>query len=258
MTDWGDGEYERTAAQLQPVAEVLVRAAAVRSGERVLDVACGTGNAAVLAARAGARATGVDAAPRLVEVARERAAAEGLEATFQTADAVALPFGDGTFDVALSVFGVIFAAPAERAATELLRVVRPGGRIVLTSWAPEGPIHEAGRLVGRAVAAGSGDEPQRQPGWGDPDALRHLFTPAAVAVRDERLAFTAESPESWLREQRAHHPLWRSARAALEPDGRWSELEQRVDTLLTRANEDPGAFRVTSRYLLATVKKPAV
>jgi SAM-dependent methyltransferase len=245
MIDWGDGEYEDTARQLEPVAEVLVRAAAIHPGEEVLDVACGTGNAALLAARGGGRVTGVDAAARLVEVARGRATEEGVEAKFETADAAALPFGDGAFDVALSVFGVIFAAPAERAATELLRVVRPGGRIVLTSWAPEGPIHEAGRLAAAAVAAAEGGEPQppRTPGWGDPDVLRRWFAPAAVAVRDEQLAFSAQSLELWLHEHHAHHPRcgarsvhgWRGPERGPSSSGAWMRCSSRPTRTLARS-----------------------
>lgn len=194
MLDWGDGEYEHTATQLRPVAEVVVRAAAVGRDEDVIDVACGTGNAALQAARAGARVTGVDASERLGQVARERASAEGLELTFQAADALALPFADGTFDLALSVFGVIFAAPAERAAAELLRVVRPSGRIVITSWAPEGAIFEAAMLARRAVTAAVGSEPPSMSGWGDPEVLRCLFAPADVEVRNEHLA---SPPHRW-------------------------------------------------------------
>lgn len=256
MLDWGDGEYEHTATQLRPVAEVVVRAAAVGRDEDVIDVACGTGNAALQAARAGARVTGVDASERLGQVARERASAEGLELTFQAADALALPFADGTFDLALSVFGVIFAAPAERAAAELLRVVRPSGRIVITSWAPEGAIFEAAMLARRAVTAAVGSEPPSMSGWGDPEVLRRLFAPADVEVRNEHLAFTAASLEEWLAKQRTLHPVWRATRATLESTGGWPELEQRVRELLHAANEDPGAFRTTSRYLLTTVTKP--
>src|SRR3954462_10924744 len=127
MVDWGVGEYEQTAAELEPVAEHVVALARLEAGERVLDVACGTGNAALLAARTGARATGVDGAPRLIEVARTRAAADGLAPAFVVGDVHQLPFGDGAFDVVLSVFGVVFADDPPRALGELVRVLRPGG-----------------------------------------------------------------------------------------------------------------------------------
>ncbi|MGI8728589.1 MAG: class I SAM-dependent methyltransferase [Solirubrobacteraceae bacterium] len=191
MTDWSPGAYERTAAQLEPVAEVVVGAADVQAGDRVLDVACGTGNALLAAAARGASVSGVDLAPRLVEVARGRAADAGIEADLRVGDATALPFDDDAFDAAISVFGVIFAAPAQEAAKELLRVVRPGGAAVVAAWCPEGPIHEAAQLARRAV-----------------EELSSLFAPAAVRITERRLAFTASSPRAWVDDQLDHHPLW--------------------------------------------------
>src|ERR671930_795218 len=141
--DWGLGRYEDTAARLEPAARVVVERAAPAPGEHVVDVGCGTGNAALLAAERGARVTGVDPAARLLEVARQEAAARRLDATFATGTAAELPLADGVADVALSVFGVIFAPDPRAAATELARVTAPGGRIVVSAWIPSGPIHEA-------------------------------------------------------------------------------------------------------------------
>src|SRR5262245_36034551 len=138
--DWSVGQYEDTASQLLPAAEVLVEEAALRHGERVVDVGCGTGNAALLAAARGARVTGVDPALRLLEVARERAAAEALDVTFLEGEAAALPLADGSAEVILSVFGVIFAPDAEAAAAELARVSADEGRILFTAWIPGGAI----------------------------------------------------------------------------------------------------------------------
>src|SRR5687768_12884513 len=134
MDEWGVGRYEETARELAPAAEVAVAALGLNGGERVLDVACGTGNAALLARAAGAKVTGVDTSPRLIAVARERI--PGGE--FLEGDAAALPFGDAAFDAAVSVFGVIFARPVENAAAEIARVVRPGGKVVITTWPPRG------------------------------------------------------------------------------------------------------------------------
>lgn len=137
--DWSVGRYEQTAEQLLPAARVAVEHAAPIKGEHVVDVGCGTGNAALLAAAQGARVTGVDPAKRLLEVARELAKERKLDATFVSGEAAALPLRDGEADVVLSVFGVIFAPDPGAAATELTRVARPAGRIILTAWIPEGP-----------------------------------------------------------------------------------------------------------------------
>jgi len=151
MIDWSAGTYELTAAQLAPAAERAVGAARITPGERVLDVACGTGNAAILAAFGGAQVTGVDQAERLLEVAAGRARAAGVEIDWQAADALALPFEDDAFDAVLSVFGVIFA-PAEPAAAELVRVTAPEGRVVLVTWTGEGVIAAASGVMRRAMA----------------------------------------------------------------------------------------------------------
>lgn len=255
MTDWGTGEYERTAQAIAQAADRALVAAAPRPGERLVDVACGTGNAALRAARAGADVVGVDLAERLLDVARGAAAAEGLDATFVTGDATALPFPDDTFDVAISVFGVIFARPGEQGAAELLRVVRPGGRIVVTTWVPEGAIHDVGRLAQEAVDALTPDpEPGPPPSpWGQEEGLRRLFAPHPVEVGEEPLVFTGRSPEAWLQEQFDHHPLWLSLRAELTGTALWDDLVLRIREVLEAANEDLSAFRTTSRYLVATV-----
>jgi len=253
MTDWSPGAYERTAAQLEPVADVAVGAADVQARDRVLDAACGTGNALLAAAARGAWVSGIDLAPRLVEVARERAARAGVEADLRVGDATALPFDDRVFDAAISVFGVIFAAPARDAASELLRVVRTGGRIVVTAWVPEGPIYEAGQLARRAVdeLSGSAAEPLRNPSWGDPDELSALFAPATVGITEQHLAFTAPSPTAWIDDQLDHHPLWIGVAQTL--GDRMAAVREEVVQIMIDGNEDPGAFRTTSRYRVVHV-----
>lgn len=143
--NWGDGNYERTARTLEPAAEVALDTAEIAPGERVLDVACGTGNAALAAAQRGARAVGVDPAEALLTIARDRATAVGADAEFIVGGALDLPVADAAFDAVVSVFGVIFAADADGAAAELLRATRPEGRAVLTSWVPSGPTSAVGR-----------------------------------------------------------------------------------------------------------------
>jgi hypothetical protein len=147
----------------------------LRPGERVLDVACGNGNVSLAAARRFCQVTGVDYVPALLERARERAKAEGLEATFQEADAEDLPFADASFDVVLSTCGAMFAPDQEQTASELLRVCRPGGRIGMINWTPDGYVGELFRAIGRYLPPPPGLRPPVL--WGSPERLRELFGP---------------------------------------------------------------------------------
>lgn len=255
--DWSVGRYERTAEQLLPAARVAVDRAAPAEGEHVVDVGCGTGNAALLAAARGARVTGVDPAERLLEVARQAAREAGLDATFVAGEAAALPLRDGEADVVLSVFGVIFAPDPSAAAAELVRVTGSAGRIVLTAWIPEGAISELTRVSRQAVMEALGAPPGPQPfAWQDRDALAGLFGPLGfdVEVAEEQIAFTASSPREYLDVESGDHPLWVAGRAVLEPLGRVDALRDRALEILQRRNEDPDAFRVTSRYVVATAR----
>jgi SAM-dependent methyltransferase len=168
VVDWGAGSYETTAAELAPAARAVVERAGVVPGAGVVDVACGTGNAALLAARRGARVVGVDGARRLLEVARERARADGVVLDLREGDVHALPVNDAAADVVLSVFGVIFAQDPAQALREIARILRPGGRVLITAWIPAGPIDAMlaamGRIVGRVT---SGPPPKRFP-WAPP------------------------------------------------------------------------------------------
>ena len=150
MVDWGMGRYEQTAAELAPVAGHVISLADLQRGEAAVDLATGTGNAALLAARAGAVVTGLDAAARLIDVARARAAAEGVEAEFVVGDIEALPFEDDSFDVALSVFGLIFAGDARRGFDEMTRVLRPSGRALFRCGLRPGPTEAEPRSPRRA------------------------------------------------------------------------------------------------------------
>ena len=257
--DWGVGHYERTAAQLAPAAQVVVEHAAVRAGERVVDVGCGSGNAALLAAGRGARVVGVDPAPRLLEVARAEAAARGLDATFEQGDAAQLPLGTGEADVVLSVFGVIFASDAAAAIAEMARVTAPGGRIAISAWIPEGTISDGMQVVREAIARALG-EPPDPPGfaWHDRDVLGDLLAAhgfGEIAVHEERLAFTAASAREYLDSEGENHPLAVAGRALLERSGEGPAVHERMLAIFEAGNEDPDAFRVTSRYVVALARR---
>ncbi|HEX8085149.1 MAG TPA: methyltransferase domain-containing protein [Solirubrobacteraceae bacterium] len=249
MADWGVGEYEVTARRLEPAADEAVRALGSERGDRIVDVGCGTGNAALVAARLGATALGVDTAPRLVEVARERAAAEGLDATFAVGDALALPAEDGEFDGAVSVFGVIFAEP-EAAARELLRVVRPGGRIVVTTWTTDGATPRAIAAMTEALGA-----PPQKPRWSDPEFVRSLFAPHGVEIEIASLAFEAESAAAYVAEHAETHPMWLAAAPRLRELSRYDEVVAKATAIFDEANEDPSGFRITSRYHVVKVAR---
>ena len=170
---WSSGDYNRIAALTVAVNETLVTSAQVAPGEDVLDVATGTGHAALAAARVGARVTGIDYVPELLDIARQRAAAERLDVDFVEASAEQLPFADDSFDVAISAIGVMFAADHDRAAAELVRVVRPGGRIAVASWTRSGFVGGILGIVGRHVSPPAGAQPPVR--WGDEDVVAELL-----------------------------------------------------------------------------------
>src|SRR5918998_678822 len=145
---WQTGDYPRVGNTLQIIAEMLVEAADVRAGQRVLDVACGQGNVAMAAARRFANASGGDYAANLIAQGRERAAAEPLPIEFTEGDAERLPYPDASFDLTASTVGVMFAPNHQRAADELVRVTKPGGRIALANWTPTGMVGDMFRTVG--------------------------------------------------------------------------------------------------------------
>ena len=255
--DWGLGSYEHTAAQLASSSERVLDAARIEPGERVLDVACGTGNAALAAAARGAAVTGLDGAPRLLEVAADRAREAGVHAEWIHGDAgAALPFADGAFDAALSVFGVIFASDAPRAAAELDRVVRPGGRIVLTAWVDRGPLAAVMKASMAAAAefapAGAPPAPPRTD-WSDADTLARLFG-VRVCIEEHEMPFVAASPRAYVDEHTEHHPAWLSLNRAL-PAERYAALEDELVSILETANEDPDALRVSSPYVMVRIER---
>ena len=250
MTDWGRGAYEVTAERLVPAAVRVVEGLGLRPGERALDVACGTGNAALALARAGASVVGIDQAERLVAVAAERAAAEGVDAEFVVGDATALPVADASFDVAVSLFGVIFADVAA-AAAELLRVTRPGGRIVLTTWTTGGATAEVMEAIRETLGG-----PRRPPVWSDPEVVGSHFPPGTVTSEEAMLEFAAESAEAYVVEHEQSHPMWLELQPAVEKAGKADELRARILSIYEAASTDGGGFLLPVPYRIVTVRVP--
>jgi SAM-dependent methyltransferase len=241
-----------------PAARLVVDRAAPGPGERVVDLGCGTGNAALLCAAHGARVTGVDPAARLLEVARGEAARRKLDAEFVPGDAGAIPLTDGEADLVVSVFGVIFAPDPQAAAGEIARVLAPRGRLVLSAWIPEGGISASIRLAREAVSRALETPPGPPPfPWHEQEALAGLFDPHGfdVSLEESTLAFTAPSAREHLTGELENHPIAVAGQAVLEPRGESDELFERMLEVLEAANEDPDGFRVTSRYVIARAER---
>lgn len=195
---WGSGDFAVIGTTLQIVGETLCEAVDLRSGSKVLDVAAGNGNCALAAARRFADVTAIDYVPEVLEDGRRRATADRLPVTFKVADAEALPFDEGSFDVVLSSFGVMFAPNQPRGASELLRVCRPGGRIGLANWTPEGFVGQLFTVIGKYVPPPAGlHSPAR---WGSRAALAELFDAgvSSLSATSRNFDFRYRSPEHWI------------------------------------------------------------
>lgn len=193
---WALGDYPEVATVVIPaLGHTVVEAAGIGPGDRVLDVAAGSGNASIPAARTGADVVATDLTPELLDVGRERAEAEGLELAWQVADAESLPFDDGEFDVAISTVGIMFAPHHRAAAEELLRVVRPGGRIALGSWTPAGFI---GQMFSTMKPYAPPPPPGAQPPplWGDPEHVADLFGDRVADVSATTVALVVDCFDS--------------------------------------------------------------
>jgi SAM-dependent methyltransferase len=252
---WGSGDYAVVGATLQIVGELLNEAADVRAGERVLDVAAGNGNATLAAARRFAIVTSTDYVPALLERGRQRAEADGLaNITFEAADAEALPYSTGSFDVVLSTFGVMFAPDHDGAASELMRVCRPGGRIGLACWTPTGFLGQLFRVLGRYVPPAAGIPSPIL--WGTDSHLRELFADASRLEHTTRVfTFRYRSAAHWIEVFRRFYGPVHKAFLALDA-AQQAALEADVTALLESLNRGgESSLLVPGEYLEAVITK---
>jgi SAM-dependent methyltransferase len=260
-TMWGSGNYAAVAERISEVGELVVERAGVEAGMDVLDVACGTGNATIPAARAGARTTGLDFAPALLAIARERAADAMVEIDWVEGDAQELPFEDASFDRVLSVFGHMFAPDHERTAAEMQRVLRPGGAIAIACWIPEGSIGRMMRTVAELVPPPPGTPP---PLWGTEPHVRELLGDggraqaaggalgAAMLFERREIEWTDESVESYARFMLESFGPLLNVRELLAERG--NELDVAFRKFLTAENlAEDGTLRYRGEYLLSIV-----
>ena len=251
---WASGDFAVIGTTLQIVGETLCEAIDLRSNETVLDVAAGNGNATLAAARRFATVISTDYVPVLLERGRLRAEADGLQVTFETADAEALPFATASFDVVVSTFGVMFAPDHERSATELMRVCRPGGRVGLANWTPDGFLGQLFRVVASHVAPPAGVKSPLL--WGTEGHIRALFPGAAsiTCVRRD-FNFRYRSAEHWLDIFRRYYGPVHKAFAALTVDAQ-AAFESDLLTLLRASDRGSASgLVIPAEYLEVTITK---
>jgi ubiquinone/menaquinone biosynthesis C-methylase UbiE len=252
---WSSGDYAIVGTTLQIVGEELCEALDLRAGQKVLDVAAGNGNVSLAAARRWCNVVSTDYVPALLERGRARATAEGLTVEFKEADAEALPFADESFDVVVSTFGVMFTPNQERAAAELLRVCRSGGRIGLANWTPEGFIGQVFKTLGKHLRPPEG---VRSPAlWGTHDRLTEMFGAASVSIKAQPrfFNFRYREPEHFLHVFKTFYGPMLKAFAALDAP-KQAALRSDLLALITRMNKaaDNGMV-VPSEYLEVVITK---
>jgi SAM-dependent methyltransferase len=255
---WAAGDWPAIAPSIQEAADVVVDELGVAAGQEVLDVGTGNGNAAIVAAHRGALVTGLDLVPELLAAGRERAEAEGVSVEWVEGDAERLPFGDRSFDRVISIFGVIFAFDHGRAASELVRVSRPGAAIGVTGWRREGLF---GKLF--EIFAPYLPEPplrERDPHlWAEEDYLRDLFAGPGIELRFDRRALDIvfASSEAWLDHQAAKAGPMIAVKAMLEEQGQWAGVRAAMVDLYESYNRaDDGTLRAPVEFLLTTAIIP--
>jgi ubiquinone/menaquinone biosynthesis C-methylase UbiE len=252
---WSSGDYAVVGTTLQIVGEQLCEALDVRAGQKVLDVAAGNGNVSLAAARRWCEVTATDYVPALLDRARERAAAERLAMEFREADAEALPFADDSFDVVVSTFGVMFTPDQERAAAELVRVCRRGGKIGLANWTPGGFIGQVFKTMAKHMPPPAG---ARSPAlWGTGERLKELFDAnvSSIVSTQRHFTFRYRSPAQFLEVFKTYYGPVLKAFAALAPSAQ-AELERDLVDLIGRFNRaDDKTMVVPSEYLEVVVTR---
>ena len=255
QTAWSAGDYAVVGTTLQIVGESLCEALDLRAGQKVLDVAAGNGNATLAAARRWCDVTSTDYVPALLERGRARAGAEGLAVQFREADAENLPFENEAFDVVVSTFGVMFTPNQEKAAAELARVCKAGGKIGLANWTPGSLIGELFKLIGRYVSPPPG---LKSPAlWGTEERLRELFDSAIGSMQCERkhFVFRYRSAEHWLETFRTYYGPMQKAFGALDA-GKQDALARDVVQLAGNFNRaGDGALVAPSEYLEVVITR---
>jgi len=258
-TFWSAGDYEKVGALFGPAAAKALEAAEIGSGDRVLDVACGTGNATIPAAQTGANVTGLDITPDLLAKARAAAEEAGVEIDFVEGDAGDLPFEDGSFDKVISVFGCMFVPDHKTGASELVRMLDDGGKLAVLAWTPEG-------INGRMFTVCGGHMPAPPEGfqppirWGDEDHIREIFDGTGVELSFDRGSVpqtfdSLESAYEWLERD---VPPTVMARAALEPEGKWEALRDDLRAMYeeTATENEDGSITLDAEYLVTKGAKP--
>lgn len=252
---WSEGDFNIISLSVMGASEAVVAAVDVHAGERVLDIACGSGNAALVAARRHADVTGIDYVPGLIERAKMRAAAEGTKIDFRVGDAQELPFADGTFDAVISVFGVMFAPDQQRAASELLRVTKRGGRIGVVSWMPEEFGGDFFRAHGKYLPPPAGVVPPVR--WGTESVVRELFGASVQSLSFERISFQQHyrSEAHAFEMFRTYFGPTRKVLATLEP-ARHGEFEADLLEVFRRYNRaTDGTAAIESRCMRVLATK---
>jgi SAM-dependent methyltransferase len=252
---WASGDFAVVGITLQIVGETLAEAVDVRAGDRVLDVAAGNGNATLAAARRFAQVTSTDYVPALLDKGRARAQAEGLPVQFRVGDAEDLPFDDGSFDVVLSTFGAMFTPDHARAAREMLRVLRGGGRIGLANWTPEGFIGRLFKVIGAHLPPPAG---LKSPAlWGTESHIVELFGTQATGIQCQRrhFKFRYRSAAHFVDVFRTWYGPTNKAFAALSADNA-TALENELSELLNSMNRDaPRSLVVPGEYLETVITR---